>query len=122
MIARKLSLPACRSRVRASPRAPALEAAGAEIAPRSARPRGITEACRGMGQIVSTANDDMGKGETSPTKTMSASTRPAAPRPEHRRPSYRLRLVSRHPIHEPVDVFRVKWNIETRSAAAACRT
>ena len=73
----------------------------------------LTEACRGVGQIVSTANNNMGKGETSPTKidltahqNLCAAARNAGVR------RIRLRLVSRHRPGAPVDIFRIKWYIE----------
>src|SRR6476620_5790277 len=46
-----------------------LETAGAEIAPIDLGDvRALTEACRGVGQIVATANNNMGSGPTSPTR------------------------------------------------------
>ena len=73
----------------------------------------LTEACRDVGQIVSTANNNMGKGPTSPTKidltahqNLCAAARNARVR--------RLVYVSAHGIAQdsPVDVFRIKWYIE----------
>src|SRR4029453_9286074 len=46
-----------------------LEKAGAEVAAVAlGNVRGITDACRGAGQIVATANNNMGSGPTSPTR------------------------------------------------------
>jgi uncharacterized protein YbjT (DUF2867 family) len=73
----------------------------------------LTEACRDVGQIVSTANNNMGKGPTSPTKidltahqNLCAAARNARVR--------RLVYVSAYGIAQdsPVDVFRIKWYIE----------
>jgi uncharacterized protein YbjT (DUF2867 family) len=73
----------------------------------------LTEACRGVGQIVSTANNNMGKGATSPTRidltvhqNLCAAARNAGVR--------RILYVSAHGIGQdsPVDIFRIKWYIE----------
>ena len=73
----------------------------------------LTEACRGVEQIVSTANNNMGKGTTSPAKidltahqNLCAAARKAGVR--------RLLYVSASGIDQdsPVDVFRIKWYIE----------
>ncbi len=73
----------------------------------------LTEACRGVGQIVSTANNNLGKGVTSPTKidltahqNLCAAARNTAAR--------RILYVSARGIAQdsPVDVFRIKWYIE----------
>jgi NADH dehydrogenase len=73
----------------------------------------LNEACRGVDQIVATANNNMGKGPTSPTRidlsmyqNLCAAARNAGVR--------RLIYVSYHGIsHDaPVDIFRVKWYIE----------
>jgi len=73
----------------------------------------LTDACRGVGQIVSTANNNMGKGATSPTKldltahqNLCAAARNAGVR--------RILYVSAHGIDQdsPVDIFRIKWYIE----------
>ena len=73
----------------------------------------LTEACRGVTQIVSTANNNMGKGATSPTKldltahqNLCAAARNAGVR--------RILYVSAHGIDQdsPVDIFRIKWYIE----------
>jgi uncharacterized protein YbjT (DUF2867 family) len=73
----------------------------------------LTEACRGVGQIVSTANNNLGKGATSPTKVdltahqnLCAAARNSGVR--------RLLYVSARGIDQdsPVDIFRIKWYIE----------
>jgi len=73
----------------------------------------LPDACRGVGQIVSTANNNMGKGATSPTKldltahqNLCAAARNAGVR--------RILYVSAHGIDQdsPVDIFRIKWYIE----------
>jgi uncharacterized protein YbjT (DUF2867 family) len=91
-----------------------LGAAGAEIAVVDMRdvPK-LTEACRGVGQIIATANNNMGSGALSPTRidlpayqNLCAASRNTSVR--------RLLYVSFHGIaHDaPVDIFRVKWYIE----------
>lgn len=73
----------------------------------------ITEACRGVGQIVSTANNNNGKGPTSPMKidvsayqNLLAAARNTGVR--------RLVYVSFRGVTsgETVDIFRLKWYIE----------
>ena len=73
----------------------------------------LTEACRGVDQIVATANNNMGKGPTSPTKidlpsyqNLCAAARNTGVR--------RLVYVSYRGVSQdaPVDIFRVKWYIE----------
>ena len=73
----------------------------------------LSEACRGAGQVVSTANNNMGTGATSPTRVdltahqnLCAAARNAGVR--------RLMYVSAHGIDQdsPVDIFRIKWYIE----------
>ena len=73
----------------------------------------LTEACRGIDQIVATANNNMGKGPTSPTRidlpayqNLCAAARNAGVR--------RLIYVSYRGVSQdaPVDIFRVKWYIE----------
>ena len=91
-----------------------LAAAGAEIVAADLRDLSkITEACRGVGQIVSTANNNMGKGPTSPMKTdvsiyqnLLAAARNTGVR--------RLIYVSFRGVTsgETVDIFRLKWYIE----------
>lgn len=91
-----------------------LSAPGVEIAPVDMMNlAALTEACRGVGQIVSTANNNLGKGPTSPTKidltahqNLCAAARNAGVR--------RILYVSAHGIDQdsPVDIFRIKWYIE----------
>ena len=73
----------------------------------------LTNACRGIDQIVATANNNMGKGPTSPTRidlsgyqNLCAAARNAGVR--------RLVYVSFKGVSQdaPVDIFRVKWYIE----------
>jgi uncharacterized protein YbjT (DUF2867 family) len=86
----------------------------AEIAPVDFRdlPK-LTEACRGVEQIVATANNNMGKGPTSPSRmdlsgyqNLCAAARNAGVR--------RLMYVSFRGVAQdaPVDIFRIKWYIE----------
>ena len=73
----------------------------------------LTEACRGVEQIVATANNNMGKGDASPTRTdlgayqnLCAAARNTGVR--------RLIYVSYRGVTQDtvVDIFRVKWYIE----------
>jgi NADH dehydrogenase len=73
----------------------------------------LTEACRGVDQIVSTANNAMGTGPNSPTRidlsayqNLCAAARNAGVR--------RLIFVSYRGVAQdaPVDIFRIKWYIE----------
>ncbi len=73
----------------------------------------LTEACRGIDQIVATANNNMGKGPTSPTRidlsgyqNLCAAARNTG--------VGRLIYVSYRGVAQdaPVDIFRVKWYIE----------
>ncbi len=73
----------------------------------------LNDACRGVAQIVSTANNNMGVGATSPSKidltahqNLCAAARNAGVR--------RLLYVSAKGIGQdsPVDIFRIKWYIE----------
>jgi uncharacterized protein YbjT (DUF2867 family) len=73
----------------------------------------LTEACGGIDQIVATANNNMGKGPTSPTRVdlsnyqnLCAAARNAGVK--------RLVYVSYRGLDQfaPVDIFRVKWYIE----------
>jgi NADH dehydrogenase len=86
----------------------------AELAPVDLRdlPQ-LTEACRGVEQIVATANNNMGKGATSPSRidlsgyqNLCAAARNAGVR--------RLIYVSFRGVSQdaPVDIFRIKWYIE----------
>ena len=114
-IARKLTATGTRVRALARNRdALARLAPEAEIAPVDLRdvPK-LTEACRGIDQIVATANNNMGKGPTSPSKidlsgyqNLCAAARNTGVR--------RLIYVSYRGVAQdaPVDIFRMKWYIE----------
>jgi uncharacterized protein YbjT (DUF2867 family) len=74
---------------------------------------GLTEACRGVSQIVATANNNMGKGATSPLRVdltayqnLCAAARNTGVR--------RLMYVSFRGVAPDVevDIFRLKWHIE----------
>jgi NADH dehydrogenase len=92
----------------------ALAGAGVELAPVDMRNvPALNEACRGVAQIVATANNNMGQGPTSPTRidlpayqNLCAAARNAGVR--------RLVFVSTRGVDQdaPVDLFRVKWYIE----------
>jgi NADH dehydrogenase len=86
----------------------------AEVAPVDLRdvPK-LTEACRGIEQIIATANNNMGKGPTSPTRldlsgyqNLCAAARNTGVR--------RLIYVSYRGVAQDalVDIFRIKWYIE----------
>jgi uncharacterized protein YbjT (DUF2867 family) len=89
-------------------------APGAEIAAVDLRDLAkLTEACRGVDQIVATANNSMGSGPTSPSRidlsgyqNLCAAARNGRVR--------RLIYVSFHSVSQdsPVDFFRIKWYIE----------
>jgi uncharacterized protein YbjT (DUF2867 family) len=73
----------------------------------------LTEACRGVEQIVATANNNMGKGPNSPSRidlsgyqNLCAAARNTGVR--------RLIYVSYRGVAQdaPVDIFRIKWYIE----------
>ena len=91
-----------------------LAAAGADVVAADFRDlQKTTEACRGVSQIVATANNNMGKGETSPMRVdltgyqnLCAAARNTGVR--------RLVFVSFRGItsDERVDIFRLKWYIE----------
>jgi len=92
----------------------ALAGIGAEIAPVDLLdlPK-LTEACRGVTEIVATANNNMGHGATSPGRVdmtayqnLCAAARNTAVR--------RLTYVSFRGVESdsPVDIFRLKWYIE----------
>ena len=86
----------------------------AEIAPVDLRDLSkLTEACRGVAQIVATANNNMGKGPNSPARVdlacyqnLCAAARNTGVR--------RLIYVSYRGVAQdaPVDIFRIKWYIE----------
>ena len=92
----------------------ALNAPGVEVVPVDLlNLAALTEACRGVGQIVSTANNNMGSGAASPMKldltahqNLCAAARNTGVR--------RLVYVSARGIEQdsPVDIFRIKWYIE----------
>jgi uncharacterized protein YbjT (DUF2867 family) len=115
VIARKLIAAGVRVRALARNReALASLASGAEIAAVDLLdlPK-LTEACRGVDQIVATANNNMGKGATSPTRVdlsgyqnLCAAARNTGVR--------RLIYVSYKGVSQdaPVDIFRVKWYVE----------
>ena len=73
----------------------------------------LTEACRGVDQIIATANNNMGTGANSPTRVDLAASQNlcAAARTTGVR---RLIYVSYRGVVQdaPVDIFRVKWYIE----------
>jgi uncharacterized protein YbjT (DUF2867 family) len=112
VIARKLI--ASGTTVRAHRDALARLASGAEIAPVDLRDLAkLTEACRGVEQIVATANNNMGKGTNSPSRidlsayqNLCAAARNTGVR--------RLIYVSYRGVAQdaPVDIFRIKWYIE----------
>jgi NADH dehydrogenase len=87
---------------------------GAEVAAVDLRDvPALTEACRGVDQIVATANNNMGKGPTSPSRidlagyqNLCAAARNTGVR--------RLIYVSFRGVSQdaPVDIFRIKWYIE----------
>ena len=115
VIARKLIASGARVRALARSReALAALAPAAELAAVDLRdvPK-LTEACRGVDQVVATANNNMGKGPTSPTRidlsiyqNLCAAARNTGVR--------RLVYVSYKGVSQdaPVDIFRVKWYIE----------
>jgi uncharacterized protein YbjT (DUF2867 family) len=115
VIARRLARSGTRVRALARNQdALAALAPDAEIAPVDLRdlPR-LTEACRGIEQIVATANNNMGKGPNSPARidlsayqNLCAAARNTGVR--------RLMYVSVRGVVQdsPVDIFRIKWYIE----------
>jgi NADH dehydrogenase len=92
----------------------ALAAEGAETAPVDLLDlAALTDACRGIGQIVSTANNNMGSGDTSPKRVdltayqnLCAAARNTGVR--------RLLYVSYRGVAQDsaVDIFRIKWYVE----------
>ena len=115
VIARKLLASGARVRALARNREALTRLApAAEIAPVDLRdlPK-LTEACRGVEQIVATANNNMGTGPTSPSRidlpayqNLCAAARNTGVR--------RLIYVSYKGVSQdaPVDIFRIKWYIE----------
>ena len=116
VIVRKLAAAGTRVRAvgRNAEKLQSLRAPGVEIAPVDLMNlAALNEACRGVDQIVSTVNNNMGTGAMSPTKidltahqNLCAAARNARVR--------RLLYVSAHGITQdsPVDIFRIKWYIE----------
>jgi NADH dehydrogenase len=115
VIARKLIASGAKVRALArNPTALASFAPAAEIAPVDLRDlTKLTEACRGVDQIVATANNNMGKGPTSPSRidlsayqNLCAAARNTGVR--------RLMYVSYRGVAQDacVDIFRIKWYIE----------
>src|SRR5262245_15602976 len=115
VIARKLNQSGVRVRAlaRNADKLAAL-AATAEIAAVDLRDvQKVTDACRGVDDIIATANNNMGTGPTSPTRIDLPAYQNlcAAARNAHVR---RLVYVSYRGVAQdaPVDIFRVKWYIE----------
>jgi uncharacterized protein YbjT (DUF2867 family) len=115
-IARKLiaaGIPV-RALARSAEKLAPLKAAGAEVVAANLLDLSkVTEACRGISQIVSTVNNNMGKGATSPMKidvsahqNLCAAARNTGVK--------RVMYVSFRGVTsgETVDIFRVKWYIE----------
>jgi uncharacterized protein YbjT (DUF2867 family) len=92
----------------------ARHASGAELAAVDLRdvPK-LTEACRGVSQIVATANNNMGQGANSPTKIDLAAYQNLCAAARNAGVS-RLIYVSYRGVSReaPVDIFRIKWFIE----------
>ena len=91
-----------------------LAGSGVEIAPVDLLDvKGLTEACKGVSQIVSTANNSMGKGPTSPRRIDLSSYQNLCAAARNTRVS-RLVFISTTAADQdaPVDLFRVKWYIE----------
>jgi NADH dehydrogenase len=89
-------------------------APGAEIAPVDLRDLPmLTEACRGVEQIVATANNNLGKGANSPTRIDLSAYQNLCAAARNTRVR-RLIYVSYRGVAQdaPVDIFRVKWYIE----------
>ena len=117
VIARKLGASGTRVRALARNREALARLApesDAEIAPVDLRdvPK-LTDACRGVEQIIATANNNMGKGPTSPSRldlsgyqNLCAAARNTGVR--------RLIYISYRGVTQdaPVDIFRIKWYIE----------
>lgn len=87
---------------------------GVEIAPADFLdlPR-LTEACRDVDQIVATANNNMGKGATSPMRIDLAGYQNLCAAARNMRVR-RLIYISYRGVSQdvPVDIFRLKWYIE----------
>ncbi len=90
------------------------KAAGAEVVPANLlNLSAVTEACRGVSQIVSTANNNMGKGATSPMKIDVSAYQNLCAAARNTGVG-RLMFVSFRGVTsgETVDIFRLKWYIE----------
>jgi NADH dehydrogenase len=115
VIARKLIASGGKVRALARNRdALAALAPGAEIAPVDLLDVAkLTEACRGVEQIVATANNSMGKGPTSPSRIDLAAYQNLCAAARNTRVR-RLIYVSYRGVAQdaPVDIFRIKWYIE----------
>jgi len=116
VIARKLAAAGVQVRAlaRSRDKLQALAGAGVELSVTDLNNvAAINEACKGITQIVATANNNMGKGPMSPTKidlpayqNLCAAARNAGVK--------RLIFVSTRgaDLDAPVDLFRIKWYIE----------
>ena len=73
----------------------------------------LTDACRGVDQIVATANNNMGSGTTSPSRTDLPAYQNLCAAARNTRVR-RLIYVSYRGVAQdaPVDIFRIKWYIE----------
>jgi uncharacterized protein YbjT (DUF2867 family) len=73
----------------------------------------LTEACRGVDQIVATANNNMGKGPTSPSRIDLGAYQNLCAAARNTRVR-RLMYVSYRGVSQDalVDIFRIKWYIE----------
>ena len=114
VITRKLIASGVQVRALARNREKLGQLAGAEIAAVDLRDvAALTDACRGIEQIIATANNNMGTGATSPGRVdlsgyqnLCAAARNSGVR--------RLTYVSYRGVAQdaPVDIFRIKWYIE----------
>ena len=114
VITRKLVAAGTQVRAVARNRQALEQLSGAEVAAVDLRNvPALTEACRGVDQIIATANNNMGTGATSPTRidlsgyqNLCAAARNTGVR--------RLTYVSYKGVTQdaPVDIFRIKWYIE----------
>ena len=76
--------------------------------------RALSEACRGVGQIISTANDRAWARAPSPTRIEPDGASEPLRRPRATPAVRRILYVSAHRIRQdsPVDIFRIKWYVE----------
>jgi uncharacterized protein YbjT (DUF2867 family) len=103
-----------RAFARSAARLAPLHAAGAEtVAADMLNLSAMTDACRGVSQIVSTANNNMGKGATSPMKIDVSAYQNLCAAARNTGVG-RLMYVSFRGVTsgETVDIFRLKWYIE----------